>query len=194
MLLVKDLQNQKLLTVLQGGAIGVLPTDTIYGLVCRAADEQAVARLYRVKPREAKPGTVIAANVEQLVALGIPRRYLTPVQDFWPNPLSVIVPAGPGLAYLDKGLMSLAVRIPAGEGLRNLLKQTGALLTTSANMPGQRPAQTVAEARTYFDDKVDFYVDGGIIAGIPPSTIIRIVDDEIEVLRQGAVAVEDLGR
>jgi tRNA threonylcarbamoyl adenosine modification protein (Sua5/YciO/YrdC/YwlC family) len=193
MLLVKDLSNQELIAALKRGAVGVLPTDTIYGLVCRAGDKQAVARLYEAKPREAKPGTVIAADIDQLVELGILARYLKPVAYFWPGPISVVVPTQPGLEYLDRGLMSLAVRIPALDGLRALLAQTGPLLTTSANLTGQPPAKSLEAARACFGDKVDFYVDGGEMTDKPPSTIIRVVDDEIEVLRQGAVRISDTG-
>ena len=61
----------------QPSAMGVIPTDTVYGVVARAADEAAVARLYKLKHRDSKPGTVIAANIDQLVELGVKRRYLT---------------------------------------------------------------------------------------------------------------------
>src|SRR6185503_2405406 len=57
--------------LLCGGAVGVLPTDTVYGLVTLATDEVAVARFYALKSREQKPGTLIAANTEQLLALGV---------------------------------------------------------------------------------------------------------------------------
>jgi L-threonylcarbamoyladenylate synthase len=87
--------------------------------------------------------------------------------------------------------MSLAVRIPADKPLQKLLHQTGPLLTSSANHPGQPPANDIKAAEKYFGDEVDFYVDGGDLAGREPSTIIRIVDDAIEVLRQGAVKIEE---
>lgn len=176
-------------------AIGVIPTDTVYGLVARAADEQAVERLYRIKSRENKPGTLIAANLEQLEGLGLKHRYLKAVADFWPDAVSVIIPcADQSLAYLHRGKMSLAVRIPADKKLRELLEDTGPLLTTSANQPGEPPANTIQEAKEYFGDDVDFYVDGGDLSGNQPSTILRIIDDAIEIIRQGAVKIDENGR
>lgn len=179
---------------LQDGAVGVLPTDTVYGLVCRAADETAVARLYDLKRREHKPGTVIAAKLQQLIDLGLRARYLKAVEAYWPNPISVVIPCGKELAYLHQGVQSLAVRIPADESLRRLLDRTGPLLTSSANQPGQPVATTLDEAQDYFGDNVDFYVDGGTITGRQPSTVIRIVDDAIEILRPGAINIDENGR
>jgi L-threonylcarbamoyladenylate synthase len=177
------------------GAIAVIPTDTLYGLVARAADQAAVERLYKLKNRDHKPGTLIAADIDQLEELGLKRRYLTVVQQYWPGAISVIIPcADPTLKYLHRGKMSLAVRIPDDKELLELLARTGPLLTSSANQPGEQPANTIAEAKRYFGDKVDSYVDGGDLSDRKPSTIIRIIDDAIEIIRQGAVTINEAGR
>ncbi|HVX48124.1 MAG TPA: L-threonylcarbamoyladenylate synthase [Candidatus Saccharimonadales bacterium] len=177
------------------GAVGVIPTDTVYGLVARVADKQAVERLYKAKSRENKPGTLIAADLDQLEDLGLKHRYLKAVEDFWPGAISVIIPcADPALAYLHRGKMSLAVRIPDNKKLRDFLQATGPLLTSSANHPGEPPATNIAEAKEYFGDTVDFYVDGGDLSDHQPSTIIRIVDDAIEIVRQGTVKIDEAGR
>jgi L-threonylcarbamoyladenylate synthase len=175
--------------LLQRGAIGVIPTDTVYGIVARAADKVAVERLYRVKSREHKPGTVIAASIDQLVELDIKRRYLKAVEQFWPGPISVEIPHP--LEYLNQSTGRQAFRIPDDGPLIKLLLQTGPLLTSSANLPGEPPANTVAEAKRYFADAVDFYIDGGDLSDRKPSTLVRIVDDAVEVLRQGAVRINE---
>lgn len=189
-----SLASKQLLALLQHGAVGVLPTDTLYGLVCRAADRTAVKRLYALKHRERKPGTVIAASIEQLAGLGIKLRYLKAVEQFWPGPVSVIVPTPPELAYIDMGLPDLAVRVVEDATVRALVEQTGPLLTSSANLPGEPPAVNFREAEAYFADGVDFYVDGKDFSGRKPSTVLRMVDDAIEVLRQGAVTIDENGR
>lgn len=175
------------------GMIGVIPTDTLYGVVCSAAQPEAIARLYALKKRDKKPGTVIAASVDQLVELGVPRRYLTAVQQFWPNPISVVIPLGEHLTDLHAGKGSVAFRIPDNEQLISVLQRTGPLLTSSANQPGEQPASTISVAEAYFGDEVDFYVDGGDLSGAKPSTVIRMVDDAVEVLRAGAVDVTERG-
>lgn len=184
--------DPELIALLKSGAVGVLPTDTVYGLVCCATNEQAVARLYALKSRDHKPGTIIAADINQLVALGIKARYLKAVEKFWPGPVSIETPHS--IQYLNMSTGRQALRIPADNVLHELLEQTGPLQTTSANDPGEPTANTVADAQDYFGDKVDFYVDGGDLSGRPPSTIIRIVDDAIEIIREGAVKIDETGR
>jgi len=173
------------------GAVGVLPTDTVYGLVARVSDRAAVKRLYALKSREGKPGTIIAAGTAQLAELGLKARYLKAVEQFWPGSVSVIIPCGPELEYLHEGVGSLAVRVPAEEPLHQLLQKTGPLLTSSANHPGASIAVTVEQARQYFGDGADFYIDGGDLSSRLPSTIIRIVDDAIEIIREGAVKIQE---
>jgi L-threonylcarbamoyladenylate synthase len=173
--------------LINNGSVGVLPTDTVYGLVAKASNEKSVARLYELKSREQKPGTVIAASIDQLVNLGIKRRYLKAVEQFWPGAVSVEIPHQ--IDYLSQGTGRQAFRIPNDEELLALLEKTGPLQTSSANLPGEPPANTIAEARSYFGDKVDFYLDGGDLSNREPSTIIRIVDDAIEIVRQGTVKI-----
>jgi L-threonylcarbamoyladenylate synthase len=175
---------------LDKGQIGVLPTDTLLGIVCKAHDRHAVQRLYAVKQRENKPGTLIGNSVEQLSGLGIKKRYLTAVQHYWPNPISIVVPcADIELAYLHLGKQSLAVRIPDNRKLQTLLEKTGPLLTSSANMPGEPPARTISEAEGYFGNDVDFYTAPLPDSTNKPSTVIRVVDDAVLVLRQGLIKI-----
>jgi L-threonylcarbamoyladenylate synthase len=192
MLKTKLLAGRKLLALIQSGAVGVLPTDTVYGLTCLAANKTAVKRLYELKSRDHKPGTVVAASLEQLEALGVKHRYLKAVEEFWPGPVSVIIPCSPELKYLYLGASGLAVRLPSNKQFIDLLELSGPLLTSSANLPGEPVASNIEEAESYFGSKLDFYVDGGDLSGRPPSTIIRIVDDAIEVIREGAVSIDPI--
>lgn len=182
----------ELVVKIKNGEVGVLPTDTLYGLVAKASDEEAVFKLYGLKSRNKKPGTLIANSIEQLVELGLKKRYLTTVENYWPGAVSVVIPTGEVLRYLHQGKQSLAVRIPKDKELTKLLTKTGALLTSSANLPGEEPATTLQEAKAYFGDKLDFYVDGGELNGAP-STVIRVVDDVVEVLREGRVKINEAG-
>lgn len=191
MKIFKNITSDGLVAAIQSGAVGVLPCDTVYGLVCSASNHAAVQRLYELKHRERKPGTIIASDVSQLVELGLKKRYLTPIVSYWPGAVSVVIPCGKELEYIHQGIGSLAVRVPAGSELQDLLRITGPLLTSSANLPGQPPATDIESARQYFGENIDFYVDGGDFSGHLPSTIVRVVDDALEVIRQGAVKIAD---
>lgn len=173
---------------LLSGQVGVLPTDTIYGLAAAASDKKAVARIYELKNREEKPGTIVAASIDQLVSLGIDKKDIDLAYKYWPGAVSVVLPDD-GPDYLDLGGGSLAVRIPDSELLLKLLVLTGPLVTSSANLTRQPASNTVQEAWQYFGDKVDFYVEGGNLSGSQPSTVIRIDKNDIQVLRQGKVKI-----
>lgn len=178
------------INVLLNGGIAVIPTDTVYGVVCRAADEQAVKRLYELKDRQNNPGPVIASSIDQLVDLGIKRRYLTAVSQYWPGKISIEIPHD--LNYLNQNTGRQAFRVVDDKNLIKILERTGPLLTSSANLPDQPTARNIQEAKEYFGDKVDFYLDGGDLAG-EPSTLIRVIDDMVEVVRQGAVKINEAG-
>ncbi len=175
------------------GEIAIIPTDTVYGVVARAADPQAVAQLYKLKHREGKPGTLVAASINQLVDIGVKRHYLTTAKELWPGAVSIIIPCGQNLRYIHQGADSLAIRIPNDPWLLELLQQTGPLLTSSANQPGEPPATTIAEAKVYFGNQVDWYEDGGLV-NREPSTVIRIINNAIEVVRLGVVKFDESGK
>ncbi len=186
-----SLADDKLVVLLVDGGVGVLPTDTVYGLVCRAADQTAVTRLYALKSRVNNPGPVIAASIDQIVELGIKRRYLNAVSHYWPNQISIEIPHG--ISYLNQDTGRQAFRVVKDKKLAKFLEKTGPLVTSSANLPDQPEAPTITEAKKYFGESVDFYVDGGDLSGRPASTLIRVVDDIVDVVREGAVKVNEKG-
>lgn len=190
--LFTSVADKKLAALLRGGAIGILPTDTVYGLVSIIAPEP-VKRLYAAKPRQSHAGTVIASSVDDLIALGLDEAALRYVSPLWPAPLSVVVAAQHVPEFLREERGSLAVRIPENKALRSLLQKTGPLMTTSANKHGEKTAATISAAQHIFSHSIDFYVDGGDLSNRPPSTIITVdARGAITVLREGAVPVQSL--
>jgi L-threonylcarbamoyladenylate synthase len=177
--------------MIKNGKVGVLPTDTLYGLVARAADPAAVKKLYALKHREHKPGTMVAANIEQLIELGLNEKDLKAAAYLWPNPIGVVMHMT-DLGYLHQGLNEFSVRITANEEVRNLLLQTGPLMTSSANTTGDPSSTNIEMAHDYFADAVDFYVDGGDLSGRAPSTIVDIKNGELVVYREGAISKKQL--
>lgn len=183
-----SLSDPELAELLRNGAIGVIPTDTVYGLVGRAESEEAITHLYAIKQRARQPGTTIGASVTQLTELGFPKTALDIASEYWPAALSVEMSAEHVPQYLSTGQPVMAARIPDRSDLITLLEATGPLMTTSANAPGEPTSTSIQMAMDYFGDHIDFYVDGGDLSGRPPSTIIGInPDHSIVVYRQGAV-------
>ncbi|HET7630618.1 MAG TPA: L-threonylcarbamoyladenylate synthase [Candidatus Saccharimonadales bacterium] len=177
---MKSKDNHKLIEALKNGGVAVVKTDTLYGLVTRADNQTAVAKVYKLKRRNpAKSLIVLIADVSQLYDW--PKLDLS---DKWPGPNSVILDSPSAPDWLKNSDGTVAYRLPDDDGLRQLLGLTGPLVAPSANLEGQPPAEDIAQAVDYFGDGVDVYVDEGeVSADQPPSKLWRLNNGEWERLR-----------
>lgn len=168
---------------LKKDGIGVMLTDTIYGVVGRALSKKAVQRIYRLKQRNPdKPFIILISSYADLSKFGV--KPSPALKKYWPGKVSIILRApAPKLRYLHRGTKALAFRLPQSAKLRAFLRKTGPLVAPSANPEGLPPARDIQEAAQYFGDKVDFYLDGGRRLG-KPSKLIRIAQGKIEILRR----------
>ncbi|OGI95443.1 threonylcarbamoyl-AMP synthase [Candidatus Nomurabacteria bacterium RIFCSPLOWO2_01_FULL_42_17] len=179
-------KNKELVKILKAGGVVVMPTDTIYGIVASALDVSATNRVYEIRKRDSnKPCIILIGGLEDVQKFGI---FLTEEQKNeigkFQGPVSFVVDIeGERFAYLHRSTKTLAFRLPAREDLRNLLKETGPLIAPSANIEGQPPAKNIIEAKKYFGDQVNLYVDGGEIRG-QASKVVRLhTDGSMEIFR-----------
>ncbi len=157
-----------------------MATDTIYGILGSALLSNTVERIYKLRQRDLKkPMIVLIGLLNDLKIFDIK---LTPrlknfLSNIWFNtkvPTSVIISCpSKKFSYLHRGTKTIAFRIPAKKDLLNLLRKTGPLVAPSANISGKKPAKNIKEAKKYFGNKIDFYVDGGTIKN-SPSILIEI--------------------
>lgn len=175
MIEVSSLDNSEAVDILRTGGVGIIRTDTLYGIVARASEQAAVERVYDIKSRdETKSPIVLINDVSQLYdELPVAAREL--IRQGWPAKTTIIIPAVKAPHWLTRGNASVAYRLPDSAELRALLAQTGPLIAPSANPQGLTPATTIAQAKAYFGDAVDFYVDGGTVTDNTPSKIIRVM-------------------
>jgi L-threonylcarbamoyladenylate synthase len=166
------------------GQVGVIPTDTLYGLVGTAMVPETVTRIYELKKRDPeKPLIVLISGIEDLEQFGVvvSDALYQQLEHHWPGPVSIILPTiDETFSYLERGSGGIAFRVPNDGELLSLLKETGPLVAPSANPEGLPPATTIEEAKDYFGSDVMFYLDGGKKDG-EPSTIISIDEDANEV-------------
>lgn len=178
---------ERLARRLETGGFLAVPTESSYGLAADPRSAEGVAAIFRAKHREGgKPLPVVAADRKQLADLGvtIPDPLLDAAER-WPAALTLVAELVSPLPA-SAGRPSLAVRVPANAGLRNLLSQLGfALTATSANRSGEAPLLTAAEVLAAFPEAPMTVVDGGVLPGGPPSTLLAAEDDRVAVLRRG---------
>ena len=194
---------EPLRALLARGGVLAIPTESSYGLGADPWNAAGVAAIYRIKERErGKPLPVVVAGVEQLGALGVDLgnhpdlNIVKRLSAHWPGPLTVVLPLVPlGARPLPAaaGEGTLAVRVPGHEGLRELLAALGHGLTaTSANRSGGEPVLDPAGLPALLAGEDAMIVDGGVLPGGPPSTLVAIRGEGLVVLRPGKLTAERL--
>jgi len=173
------------------GLLVVYPTDTVYGLGCDPLNHAAVRRLFDAKGRESKPVPVLCASTEraeELVKLSGAAAELA--RKYWPGALTIVATLRRPLPpQLTQGGEYLGVRVPAHSGCLELIAACGGWLTgTSANRSGNPPARSAGEALDELGNSVDFVLDGGRLTG-QESTVVKIADGELTILRTGPIGV-----
>lgn len=170
--------SHKLIEVLQNGGIAVIRTDTIYGIVACADNVQAVERLYKVRQRDTDKPCIILLDTPTAAYSNADLLLKTVTRSKSEHPTSFIIKGRDAPRWLLRGNDSLAYRIPDVPWLKEVLRQTGPLIAPSANPQDLSPARTIEEARRYFKDSVDLYLDGGEVPiRQQPSHIIRIYEN-----------------
>jgi len=178
--------NENLIKVLQGDGVVVMPTDTIYGLVGKAENVSVVNRIYQMRKRNPdKPCIILIGEISELnkFSINLSKKQRDIIENF-SIPTSFILDCPlEKFSYLHCGTKTLAFRIPFQEDLRKLLLQTGPLIAPSANPEGFFPAKNIDEAKKYFGDSVDLYVDGGNISGKASKIIKLNKDGSLTIIR-----------
>jgi L-threonylcarbamoyladenylate synthase len=182
----------KAVQVLKQGGVIVYPTETLYGLGVEALNDKAVQRLFLLKERPAgKPISLLIADEKMLARVvdQIPSLARLLMSTFWPGPLTLIFPASPILSpFLTGGTGTIGLRLSSHPLATTLVRELGRPLTTpSANPAGQPPPVRLAEAQAYFGAKVDYYLDGGILANGPGSTVVDVTGKDPVIVREGTI-------
>ena len=184
---------------IEAGECIVLPTDTVYGIGADAFSAKAVRRLLEAKHRgrDMPPPVLIGEpTLIRALAVNVPEAAKDLVDKHWPGALTVICHIQPSLR-MDLGDTegTIALRVPDHELAREILRRTGPMAVSSANLSGQAAALTCDDAIDQLGDAVAVYLDGGPLgdADGAASTIVDFSrDDEGQVLRRGAISVEML--
>ena len=187
-----ELLNQAAEVILNEGVIGY-PTETVYGLGANALSDLAVEKVFELKNREQnKPILIIAAEIGQVKQLvsRFPDTAMSLANRFWPGPLTIVFEAA---SHLPKSLLGgghqIGVRIPGNKICLELLARCGVPITsTSANITGKQNPINAKEVIENFGNKLDLILDGGTSVSRIPSTVVKIDDDCVTLIREGAIS------
>ena len=181
--------------ILAKDGIAVLPTDTLYGLIGRASSQKAVERIYKIKCRlESKPFIVLINSYNNLKLFGIKinKDQAKLLGKIWPGKVSIIFPCIlKKWSYIHRDVGSIAFRMIGfrNKNLFKLIEKVGPLVAPSANPEGDKPAESVGQAKKYFGKEVDIYINGGTRKA-KPSTLIKFKDNNYVIIRQGKIIIK----
>jgi len=175
----KNLNN--IIKILKNDGVGIIPTDTLYGLVGSAFSKKAIDRIYKLKKRDRKKKLIIlisSLNDLKKFKIKINKEQKVVLNKYWPHFAEV---SRGKLEAVSVILNGIAFRLPKNKKLIEFLKKTGPLVAPSANPEGKEPASNIKEAKKYFKDKADFYLSGGVLKG-KSSKLIKLNKKGKEVI------------
>lgn len=180
---------------IRAGNLVVYPTDTVYGIGANPFDQVAVKKLFVAKNRPFDmPLTVAVADkdmVEQIAVMTKPVEKL--IDAFLPGPLTIITNKNPNVPDIVTSMsFKVGIRIPEDPVALELIRRTGPIIATSANLHSHPDAVSVEQAEKEFGDKVSTYLDKGVSGTGRPSTIVWICDNKIEIIRQGDISKKQI--
>ncbi|QER41566.1 threonylcarbamoyl-AMP synthase [Thermodesulfobacterium sp. TA1] len=199
--LEKDLSNlediaQRVAIFLEKHNVGVIPTETLYGLAADPFSQKALEKLFLIKKRpQKKPILLLIEDIEQLYFLveEIPPIAEKLIEKFWPGPLTIVFPAKKNLSpYLTAGTGTIGIRLSSSPIVKAIIKAFGKPITgTSANLSNQPACSSPEEVMDQLSG-LDFIVDYGYLETNAPSTVVSVVNNQLSLIRTGAIPFKDI--
>lgn len=180
--------------ILKNDGVLLVPTDTVYGLVCLSTSDNGVRKIFKMKQRPVqKKIPVIVSNIEQLKKLPIIwNKYIDKLASkYWPGALTLAIGIKKNKVEWLKEREEIAVRIPNNKFIIDLANNVGPLLMTSANKSGEEIPHTIEGALESLEGSPEMVIDGGKLSGLP-STLVNVNNMYPKVEREGIIKVEEI--
>ncbi|MCL2148182.1 MAG: L-threonylcarbamoyladenylate synthase [Methanomassiliicoccaceae archaeon] len=180
---------------LAAGNLIVYPTETVYGIGADIFNEVAVKNLYVAKRRPFDMALSVAVSdrrmLERVAVLDENADKLA--KAFLPGPLTIIIEKRPDVPDMVTSMSKkVGVRMPDHPAAMEIIKRAGPIVATSANLHSHPDATDIGSAVRDLGDSVSLYIDSGPSRLKKPSTIVWIMNGEVEIVRQGAITIKDI--
>lgn len=183
---------ERLVEVINNGNIAVVPTDTVYGIIGDATNIDVIHKVYEVKKRDySKPLILMVSSIDML------EKYVLEVNDiekklidrYWPGKLTILFKKNNNIDDLiTSGSNLVGIRYPDNKGLNELMdKLNKPLISTSCNISSKEVITSIDMLEEDISKHVSYVYDGGILSDTS-STIVRVNDGKIEIIRDGELS------
>jgi L-threonylcarbamoyladenylate synthase len=194
-----DLEVNNAKKVIQDGGIVLFPTETVYGIGANALNDDAVKKIFVAKGRaQDNPLILHISDMDMLdqIAENISEKEYKLMDAFWPGPFTIILNKKPGIAMTATCQGdTVGVRMPSNKIAHDLIKLSGVpIAAPSANISGKPSGTNLKDIIDELKDRVDYVIDGGETDIGIESTVVRVVGDEVKILRPGRITKEDIER
>lgn len=182
----------ELVNILKAGKLAIIPTDTIYGIVADATNEDAIKKVYEVKQRDYnKPLIILVSSIKMLkdYVKDISSIEENLIKKYWPGKLTILFKKNNNvLNIINNNSELIGIRLPNDKSLIELIDKLGTpIISTSANLSGEKAIISIDRLNEIIKSKIDYIYDDGV-KDSSPSTIIKVVEDKIEFIRKEELA------
>lgn len=196
----KDIEDKKLkevANIIKDGGIVIFPTETVYGIGVNGLKETAIKKLYEVKQRPInKPISLLVNSIEMIekVAKDITEIEYDLIKKFLPGPLTIVLKKKDIVPdIVTAGFDTVGIRMPENEIAQKLVEYAGVpIATPSANISGKPSGTNLKEIMKDFNNKVDYFIDGGVSKIGVASTIVQVINGNPYILRKGKISEEQI--
>ncbi len=183
--------------IIKHGGVVVFPTETVYGIGTNGLNENAIKKIFKIKNRPLnKPISLLVSNIEMIndYTTNITDLEYKIIKNFFPGPLTIVLKKKNIIPnILTSQGDTVGIRVPDSEIARKIIDLVGVpIATSSANISGNTSEIDVQSVIDDLGEKVDCYIDGGKSKIGMGSTVIEVVNSEIQVLREGSITKQEI--
>lgn len=194
---IEDKKLKEVASIIREGGIVIFPTETVYGIGVNGLNETAIKKLYEVKQRPInKPISLLVNSIEMIeeIAKDITEIEYDLIKRFFPGPLTIVLKKREIVPdIVTAGFNTVGIRMPENEIALKLIEYAGVpIATPSANISGRPSGTNLKEIMKDFNNKVDYFIDGGISKIGVASTIVQLINGNPYILRKGKISEEQI--
>lgn len=195
--LIKDNELDEIVDIIKRDGIIVFPTETVYGIGGNALSENVIKKIYNIKKRpQEKALSVLVKNKEEIQKYAYINNKLEEkiIDNFMPGPITIILEKRKNKTPLLTGDdNTIGIRIPDNTIIGKILERCNLpIVGSSANISGKPSSIKLEDIKPDFDGKVDAFIDGGECIQNISSTIVKVVDGKVKILREGSMSINDI--